>query len=46
MSDVSLYKPFYNLISGLVDFRDIFFLVSYSVFMLFLSHRVMESSRW
>jgi ABC-2 type transport system permease protein len=46
LSDISLYKPFYHLISGLVDFRDIFFLLSYSVFMLFLSHRVMESSRW
>lgn len=46
LRDVSLYKPFYHLISGLVDLRDVFFLVSYSVFMLFLSHRVMESNRW
>jgi len=46
MREVSLYKPFYDMISGLLDFRDIFFLLSYTVMMLFLSHRVMEAGRW
>ncbi len=46
MREVSLYQPFSNMISGLLDLRDIVFLVSFSVVMLFLSHRVMESGRW
>jgi len=46
MRDISLYMPFYHMISGLLDLRDIFFLISYSVVMLFLSHRVMEAARW
>ncbi len=46
MREVSLYMPFYHMISGLLDLRDIVFLISYSVVMLFLSHRVMEASRW
>ena len=46
MREVSLYLPFSNMISGLLDLRDIVFLISFSVVMLFLSHRVMESGRW
>jgi ABC-2 type transport system permease protein len=46
MREISLYMPFYHMISGLLDLRDIFFLISYSVVMLFLSHRVMEAGRW
>ena len=46
MREVSLYQPFSNMISGLLDLRDIVFLISFSVVMLFLSHRVMESGRW
>ena len=46
MREVSLYQPFQNMISGLLDLRDIVFLISFSVVMLFLSHRVMESGRW
>ncbi len=46
MREVSLYQPFNNMISGLLDLRDIVFLISFAVVMLFLSHRVMESSRW
>jgi ABC-2 type transport system permease protein len=46
MREVSLYQPFQNMISGLLDLRDIVFLISFSVVMLFISHRVMESGRW
>ncbi|UCH46152.1 MAG: ABC transporter permease, partial [Nitrospiraceae bacterium] len=46
MREVSLYQPFSNMISGLLDLRDIVFLISFAVVMLFLSHRVLEASRW
>jgi ABC-2 type transport system permease protein len=46
MREVSLYKPFSNMIRGLFDLRDIVFMVSFAAVMLFLSHRVMESDRW
>lgn len=46
MRDVSLYAPFSNMISGLLDMRDVVFFLSFSAVMLFLSIRVMESDRW
>jgi ABC-2 type transport system permease protein len=46
LRDVSLYAPFENMTRGLLDMRDLVVLVSYSVFMLFLSHRSLESGRW
>lgn len=46
LRDLSLYTPFSNLIAGLIDLRDIVFLVTFMVLMLFLSHRVLESDRW
>lgn len=46
LRDVSLYAPFENMTRGLLDMRDIVVLVSYPVFMLFLSHRALESGRW
>lgn len=46
LREMSLYTPFSNMISGLIDLRDIVFLVTFMVLMLFLSHRVLESDRW
>lgn len=46
LRELSLYTPFSNLISGLVDLRDLVFLVTFTMLMLFLSHRVLESERW
>lgn len=45
MRGISLYTPFSDMLSGLLDLRGVLFLVSYAVVMLFLSHRVLESSR-
>lgn len=45
MRDVSLYQPFSNMITGLLDMRDAVFFLGFSGVMLFLSHRVLESGR-
>jgi ABC-2 type transport system permease protein len=46
LRELSLYTPFSNMISGLLDLRDLVFLITFMVLMLFLSHRVLESDRW
>ncbi|RMG68600.1 MAG: hypothetical protein D6710_09945 [Nitrospirae bacterium] len=45
LRDVSMYAPFENMMRGLLDLRDVLVLVSYAVFMLFLSIRAIEWSR-
>lgn len=46
LRDVSLYTPFTNMVTGLVDLRDVVYLVSFMALMLFLAHRVLEADRW
>lgn len=46
MRELSLFSHFENLYSGLLDMRDIVYLLSFTVVALFLSHRVLESNRW
>lgn len=46
MRDLSLFSHFENLYNGLVDTRDILYLLSVTAVALFLTHRVMESGRW
>jgi len=46
MRELSLFSHFENLYSGLLDTRDIVYLLSFAVVALFLSHRVLESGRW
>lgn len=46
MRDVSLYAPFSNMITGLLDMRDVVFFLGFCAVMLFMAHRVMESDRW
>lgn len=46
MREFSLFGHFENLYSGLLDLRDIVYLLSVCVVFLFLSHRVLESGRW
>lgn len=46
LRELSLFVPFSNMVSGLVDLRDLVFLVSFPLLMLFLSHRSLESERW
>jgi ABC-2 type transport system permease protein len=46
MREVSLFTPFMNMITGLLDMRDVFFFVSFSLVFLFISLQVMESERW
>ncbi len=46
MRELSLFSHFENLYSGLLDTRDIAYLLSFTVVALFLSHRVLESNRW
>ncbi|GAM10207.1 ABC-2 family transporter protein [Geobacter sp. OR-1] len=46
LRELSLYTPFSNMIAGLIDLRDIVFLVTFILIMLFMSHRVLESDRW
>lgn len=46
LREVSLYTPFRNMCMGLIDLRDICYLVSFTITMLFLSQRVLESDRW
>lgn len=46
MRELSLFGHFENLYSGLLDTRDIVYLLSFAVIALFLSHRVLESGRW
>jgi ABC-2 type transport system permease protein len=45
-SSISFMEHFDHLIHGLIDTRDLVYYVSGVVFMLFLSHRVVESARW
>lgn len=46
LREISLYTPFRNLISGLLDLRDVAYLISFPVTLLFLSRRVLEAERW
>ncbi len=46
MREFSLFSHFENLYNGLLDMRDVVYLMSFTVVVLFLSHRVLESSRW
>ncbi len=46
MRELSLFGHFENLYSGLLDTRDVVYLISFTTVILFLSHRVLESSRW
>jgi ABC-2 type transport system permease protein len=46
MRELSLFSHFENLYSGLLDTRDILYLLSFTMVALFLSHRSLESSRW
>lgn len=46
MREFSLFSHFENLYNGLLDMRDVVYLLSFTVVVLFLSHRVLESNRW
>lgn len=46
MREFSLFGHFENLYSGLLDTRDIIYLLSFTLVALFLTHRVLESGRW
>lgn len=46
LTNVSLYKPFKTMLTGLVDFRDVFQLLSFAAGMVFLSYRALEADRW
>lgn len=46
LSYVSYSEHFVRLLRGLVDTKDIVYFLSSSFFMLFLTHRVVESQRW
>jgi ABC-2 type transport system permease protein len=46
MRELSLFGHFENLYNGLLDLRDIVYLLSMSAMFLFLSHRVLEANRW
>jgi ABC-2 type transport system permease protein len=43
---LSLFSHFDSLTDGLVDLRDIFYLLSFASVMLFISYRVVDMSRW
>jgi len=43
---ISLFSHFDALTDGLLDLRDIFYLLSFSSVMLFLTHRVVDTGRW
>jgi ABC-2 type transport system permease protein len=45
-SSISFMEHFDHLIHGLIDTKDLVYYASGIVFMLFLSHRVVESARW
>ena len=45
LKDVSLYRPFESMALGIIDLRDVFVLISYTIVMLFASHRVLDSER-
>lgn len=42
----SLFSHFENLYNGLLDLRDVVYLLSVAAVFLFLAHRVLESGRW
>jgi ABC-2 type transport system permease protein len=46
MRDISLFGHFENLYNGLLDTRDVVYLISFTLVVLFLSHRSLESGRW
>lgn len=46
LREISLYTPFSNMIAGLLDLRDITFLISFMVLMVFVSYRLLEAERW
>ncbi len=46
MREFSLFGHFENMYNGLLDMRDVVYLLTFTVVVLFLSHRVLESGRW
>ena len=46
VSYLSFMEHFDHLVRGLVDTKDLVYYVSGTVLMLFLAHRVVDSSRW
>lgn len=46
MRELSLFGHFENLYNGLLDTRDIVYLISFTAVVLFFSHRILDSSRW
>jgi gliding motility-associated transport system permease protein len=46
LREISLYTPFRNMTMGLIDLRDIVYLTTFTLTLLFLSQRVLESERW
>jgi len=46
ISYVSFMEHYDRLVRGLVDTKDLVYFFSSLVLMLFLTHRVVESSRW
>ncbi len=46
MREVSLFGRFENLYNGLLDTRDVLYLISFTTVALFLAHRALESGRW
>ncbi len=46
LRNIAIYTPFKNMFQGLIDLRDIFYFLSFTFFMLFLSHRIAEAERF
>lgn len=46
LREISLYTPFRNMTMGLIDLRDLAYIATFVLTMLFLSHRVLEAERW
>ena len=46
VSYLSFMEHFDHLVRGLIDTKDLIYYVSGTVLMLFLAHRVVDSSRW
>ncbi len=46
MRELSIFGPFESLYRGLIDLRDIVYLLSFTALALFFAHRVLESGRW
>ena len=46
ISYLSFMEHFDHLVRGLIDTKDLLYYVSGTILMLFLAHRIVDSSRW